>query len=237
MRLAPADLVTLANGFAGLLAIMYIQDGLFPNALLLLYLAVILDGLDGRVAALSKAKRAHGVYLDAIADTFSFCFAPAMLIYGFYYDINRGSALFDFQNAVAVGVAFLVAALGMLRLARFVEHGKKLSHFEGIPTTAVAFFIVAYTVLIPEIIPWPLPVYFLVSVAGLSCLMYSRVRYPMVSGWLMTSLAASGVLVGFFSLLVPESSLFLPLASYAFLVASVYVIFGPTIQARKAVRG
>ncbi len=160
LLVSAADLVTLANGLLGLLAITYALDGQrsgdaasFLIAIMLLILAGIADGLDGYLARRFGTKHEYGVYLDSISDAVSFCLAPAIIIYAVWYDIERGHALdllnddfafapqWDAANLAAMFGAVTVALLGFLRLARFSHGGEdQLHHFSGMPTPSMAMF-------------------------------------------------------------------------------------------------
>ena len=137
-----ADFVTLANGFAGLLAIMYIFDGEFKIAMMLILLGIIIDGVDGLLARLLRKDKSHGVYLDSIADTVTFCFAPSILLYGMYYDLDKGTSFQSPENAFVVIASMLVVLFGILRLARYIESGHKLKNYNGLPTPAAALIII-----------------------------------------------------------------------------------------------
>ena len=114
-----ADFITVLNALIGFLAIMYVIDKLFINAFILILFAIILDGLDGLLARMTGPKHTFGIFLDAIADTVSFCFAPAVLLYGLFYDPAQTSFT-SWVNLLTVLATFFVAGLGILRLARFI---------------------------------------------------------------------------------------------------------------------
>ena len=126
----------------------------------MLLLAIFADGLDGAVARRFGTKHHYGIYLDSIADTVSFCLAPAALIYMLFYDPSRGSAFdllndelawdpqFDLHNAMAIIAALLVGVMGMLRLARFSLKKEDVSpHFSGLPTPAMTLLVMPLALL------------------------------------------------------------------------------------------
>jgi CDP-diacylglycerol--serine O-phosphatidyltransferase len=135
------DFITVLNSLIGFLAIMYVIDKLFINALILILFAIILDGLDGVFARMTKPKHTFGIFLDAIADTVSFCFAPAVLLYGIFYDPTETSFT-NWVNLLTVLATFFVAGLGILRLARFITQKTVKDYFTGLPTPAMAMLIV-----------------------------------------------------------------------------------------------
>jgi len=161
--ISAGDLFTLANGILGIGAVTYILDNNrtgFGVAAGLLLLAIFADGLDGAVARRFGTKHHYGIYLDSIADTVSFCLAPAALIYMLFYDPSRGPAIdlinddlafeprFDLHNAMAVITALMVGVMGMLRLARFsLKKEDVRPHFAGLPTPAMALLVIPLVLL------------------------------------------------------------------------------------------
>ena len=126
----------------------------------LLLLAIFADGLDGAVARRFGTKHHYGIYLDSIADTVSFCLAPAAMIYMLFYDPSRGSAFdllnddlawdprFDLYNAMAIVASLFVGVMGMLRLARFSLKKEDVSpHFSGLPTPAMTLLVIPLALL------------------------------------------------------------------------------------------
>src|SRR6059036_4101685 len=116
------------------------MEGRYADASLAIFVAMIMDLLDGRVARLMKATSQFGVEFDSLADVVSFCVAPAFLVYSY--------ALKDLSRPAWFGV-FLFVICGALRLARFnVQTGTvDRRFFIGLSTPAAAG-VVAATVLI-----------------------------------------------------------------------------------------
>lgn len=214
-----ADFVTLANGFAGLLAIMYIFDGEFKLAMMLILLGIIIDGVDGFIARMLKTRKTHGVYLDSIADTVTFCFAPSILLYAMYYDLGKGTSFQSPENAFVVAACMMVVLFGILRLARYIESGHKLKNYNGLPTPAAALIIVTAV--------WVVDNEFLVLALAIaiSLLMISRVQYPKLSK-IEGAIAGSVIVIGIFSISLDNSySIFI--SAFVFILAIVYVVIGP----------
>ena len=145
-RISPADYITVFNAVAGFLAITFIIDAdfhtidsRFLQAAILIVAALLLDGLDGFVAR--RYGGGSGQYLDSFADTISFCIAPALMLYRMCYDPAKGSAWVALDNTLAVGASTLVAAFGVLRLARFAESDYEKGGFLGLPTPANAVLL------------------------------------------------------------------------------------------------
>ena len=201
-------------------------DGEFRFGILLILLGVIIDGADGIMARHFSRDKRHGVFLDSFADMVTFCFAPAILLYSVYYDLERGSSFESMENALTVAASMLVVLFGMMRLARFIKRGNRSSHFIGLPTPAAAIIIV----LSVEVIHDQLAV--LAIAILMSFLMISRLRYPMLRGSLGGAVAAV-VLVGLLSHLWQNS-----LSDYILIVVlfltTIYVVIGPLYIKKKS---
>ncbi|HSE91996.1 MAG TPA: CDP-diacylglycerol--serine O-phosphatidyltransferase [Methylomirabilota bacterium] len=165
------SLLTTGNLFCGFFAILLAARGRFEEAALAIFVAMVMDLLDGRVARLMKATSQFGVEFDSLADVVSFCAAPAFLIYAF--------ALQDLGRPAWFG-AFLFVICGALRLARFnVQTGLgDRRFFVGLSTPAAAG-IVASSVLLLYGAPVtrPLRVGLAMATYVVALLMVSTFRY------------------------------------------------------------
>ena len=134
------SLLTTGNLFCGFFALLLTVDQRYAEASLAIFVAMVMDLLDGRVARLMRATSQFGVEYDSLADVVSFCVAPAFLIYSF--------ALRDLGRPAWFG-AFLFVICGALRLARFnVQTGTvDRRYFVGLSTPAAAG-VVASSVLV-----------------------------------------------------------------------------------------
>ncbi|MBX2807925.1 MAG: CDP-diacylglycerol--serine O-phosphatidyltransferase [Cellvibrionaceae bacterium] len=104
------NLLTTAALFSGFYAIVVSMSGQFEAAAIAIFVAMIFDGLDGRVARLTNTSSAFGVEYDSLADMVSFGLAPAIVA------LNWGLAPLD---KLAWGASFVFAVCVALRLARF----------------------------------------------------------------------------------------------------------------------
>jgi CDP-diacylglycerol--serine O-phosphatidyltransferase len=104
------SLLTTGNLFCGFLALLLTVQGRYTDAAISIFVAMVMDLLDGRVARLMKATSQFGVEYDSLADVVSFGVAPAFLMYSFALARLGRPAWF---------AAFLFAICGALRLARF----------------------------------------------------------------------------------------------------------------------
>jgi len=230
-KISAADYVSLANGLVGFLAITYIIDGSFAMAYLCLFLCILIDGLDGRVARYFKSKHGFGQYVDSFSDAISFCFAPSVLMYSTFYDPTKGSALVSIENTVAVLVPVTFLCFGILRLARFSAGGYREKNFVGMPSPAAAFLVVTLCILFGQAGLLGTNGLLVFAVAfGAALLMISDIPYPKIEGGLFAPTAiAVGLSVTSAIFLV--LGLFVPfvlvVAMIALVFIFVYIVGGP----------
>lgn len=128
------NLFTTAGLFAGFYAIVQAMNGRFEVAAIAIFVAMVTDSLDGRVARLTRTQSAFGVEYDSLSDMVAFGVAPALVIY-----------VWALQGLGKLGwfAAFIHCAGAALRLARFntqVEVADK-RYFQGLPSPAAAALI------------------------------------------------------------------------------------------------
>ncbi len=135
------SLLTTGNLFCGFFAMLLAVEQRYTEAGLAIFVAMIMDLLDGRVARLMKATSQFGVEFDSLADVVSFCVAPAFLVYSF--------ALHDLGRSAWFG-AFLFVICGALRLARFNVGTASADrrYFVGLSTPAAAGVVVSTVILL-----------------------------------------------------------------------------------------
>ncbi|TWG94488.1 CDP-diacylglycerol--serine O-phosphatidyltransferase [Luteimonas sp. J16] len=111
------NLFTTGGLFAGFFAIIASSQGRYGAACIAIFVAAILDGIDGRVARLTNTQSEFGVQYDSLADLVSFGMAPALVMYHW----ALASMKLDGPTLGKIGwlAAFLYAACAALRLARF----------------------------------------------------------------------------------------------------------------------
>jgi CDP-diacylglycerol--serine O-phosphatidyltransferase len=128
------NLFTTAALFAGFYAIVQAMNGQFEYAPIAIFIAMILDGLDGRVARWTHTESDFGAQYDSLSDMVSFGLAPALVMYEW--------ALSGLGTLGWVA-AFLYAACAALRLARFnVQIGSvDKRYFVGLPSPSAAAFV------------------------------------------------------------------------------------------------
>ena len=165
------SLLTTGNLFCGFFAMILTVQGRYPEAVLAIYVAMVMDLLDGRVARLMKATSQFGVEFDSLADVVSFCVAPGFLVYSF--------ALSQLGRPAWFG-AFLFVICGALRLARFnVQTGTvDKRFFVGLSTPAAAGAVASTVMLLDkfELDRWQLTL-IAVGTYGVALLMVSTFKY------------------------------------------------------------
>lgn len=132
------NLFTTAALFAGFYAIIAAMNGRFETAAIAIFLAMILDGLDGRVARMTNTESAFGAEYDSLSDMVSFGVAPALIMY-------MWSLVYLKDISVLMGklgwlAAFIYATSTALRLARFnTQIGiADKRYFQGLASPAAA---------------------------------------------------------------------------------------------------
>lgn len=166
------NLLTTGALFGGFYAVLSGFSGIFEIAAIAIFVAMVFDGLDGRVARMTNTQSDFGVQYDSLSDMVSFGIAPAIVVYGWGL-----SGL----GKVGIAAAFVYASCAALRLARFnvqtsVNSGK---FFIGLPSPAAAALIAGFVWSAQSIQPsWFLSTFtaILTAVAGL--LMVSNFKYP-----------------------------------------------------------
>jgi CDP-diacylglycerol--serine O-phosphatidyltransferase len=166
------NLITTGSLFAGFYAIVAAIDGRFLAAAWAIFISLVLDGLDGRIARITKSTSGFGVQYDSLADLVAFGVAPGLLVYLW--------ALRPYHQFGWVA-AFLFVVCGALRLARFnVQQGSMdPRYFNGLPIPAAAMLIATSIAFYYEIGEWAPEkhVYILAMIYVLSFLMVSNVKY------------------------------------------------------------
>ena len=178
------NLFTTGGLFAGFFSIIAASQGKIEAACVAIFIAAVLDGLDGRVARLTNTQSEFGVQYDSLADLISFGMAPAMLMYHWSLILLR-------QDSVTMGKigwlgAFLYAACAALRLARFNSQVGKVDRrwFIGLASPAAAGLVASFVWVCHEF-GWSgadLRYVALAVTVAAGLLMVSRLRYNSFKG-------------------------------------------------------
>lgn len=146
---------TTANLFAGFYAVVQAMNEQFEMAAIAIFLAMVFDGMDGRVARLTNTQSAFGEQYDSLSDMASFGIAPALVMYEWaLQDLGRWGWL----------AAFIYVVGAALRLARFNTNIGVIDKrfFQGLPSPSAAALVAGFVwlavdnkfLLDPQTIRW-----------------------------------------------------------------------------------
>jgi len=165
------NLLTTASLFAGFYAIIQATQGHFDVSAAAIFIAAILDSLDGRVARMTNTVSDFGKEYDSLSDVIAFGLTPALVSYEWAL-----SSL----GKVGWLVSFLFVACAALRLARFNSMvGADKRFFQGIPCPAAAAFVAAFVWMVFSYenkgSDWPYTTLFITVIASFA--MVSNIPY------------------------------------------------------------
>lgn len=205
------SLFTIGNLFLGIIAIILVFNEKPDYAAMMVIIAMLLDGVDGRVARALNAQSDFGKELDSLSDVISFGVAPAFIMY-----------VVAFQG-VNEAAAWIITAIfpicGALRLARFNVIAGVPGYFVGLPIPAAGGVLATLALFAKDI-----PVAAMMgSTLLLSYLMVSRIKYPNFKKvgiprgaiWVIPIVVAVAVVLG---ILLPQhlsKIILIPLLLYA----------------------
>jgi CDP-diacylglycerol---serine O-phosphatidyltransferase len=145
------NLLTTGTLFGGFYAVVAAIDGNFRNAGIAVFVAMLFDGLDGRVARWTNTQSDFGKEYDSLCDMVAFGLAPAIVVYqwGIEHIAEFGKFWFRFGWIAA----FFYAAAAALRLARFNSRAAVADkkYFEGLPSPSAAATVASFVWLVSEI--------------------------------------------------------------------------------------
>ena len=166
------SLFTTGNVFCGFYAFVAVLNEDFYQAAWAISVGMIFDGLDGRIARLTKTTSAFGMQYDSLADIITFGMAPAFLAYAW--------VLKPFGR-LGWMAAFLFLLCAALRLARFNITKPDISsaHFIGLPSPAAAVVVASIVIACEDLFATRINPFIMVMVIyGLAFLMVSNIKYP-----------------------------------------------------------
>lgn len=174
------NLFTTGALFGGFYAIINAMNGRYEVAAIAIFVAMVLDGLDGRVARLTNTQSAFGAEYDSLADMVSFGVAPALVMFSWSL-----SSLGKFGWAAS----FIYVACAALRLARFntqIETADK-RFFTGLASPAAAAVVAGVVWVCNEDavmtdIPQYLTIIFAIITTGVGVLMVTNIPYHSFKG-------------------------------------------------------
>ena len=232
------NLFTTGAMFAGFYAIVAAIGGRYVSAAIAVFVAGILDGLDGRVARLTGTQSEFGVQYDSLSDMVSFGLAPALVLYTWSL-----SSLKEYGSAwgkLGWAAAFIYAACAALRLARFntqVGVADK-RYFQGLASPAAAGLCMSFVWAVEDFgydgvgVQFVTP--FVAVISGL--LMVSRLRYFSFKAWPKSDRVPFIWIPAVVLILV---ALTVNTSLVLFSIAALYVVSGPvmTLMGRLRHRG
>jgi CDP-diacylglycerol---serine O-phosphatidyltransferase len=217
--------ITSLGLLSGFYSVVSSMNGHFEVAAVMIAIAFVCDGLDGRVARASRTSSEFGVEYDSLSDVVAFGVAPACLAYAW--------ALRPL-NGIGIVVAGMFVVCGALRLARFNIQTETVdkNRFVGLPIPGAAAMIagvaLAYSYMELES-PRMLCSVMAPTTLSLALLMISRVPYPSFKTITLHKRAPVELTIG---VLMAAAMLFaLPQLS-AFILASAFVLSGPFLMLR-----
>jgi len=131
------NLLTTACLFSGFYSMVMAVNGNYEKAAIAIFVAAVLDGLDGRMARLTNSTSDFGAQYDSLADLVSFGVAPAL--FGYIWLLNE-------MGKLGWLAAFLFVAAAALRLARFniLQARGNSNFFHGLPCPAAATLVASF---------------------------------------------------------------------------------------------
>lgn len=166
------NLFTAFSIFIGVLSIISAIGGNYEKAAWLIMLALLFDGLDGRVARLTNTSSKFGAEFDSLADIIAFGAAPALLLFTY---------IGDDYGRYGVAVSALYVIFGAIRLARFnvMAVRSEPSVFIGVPIPTAAVFVAILVLLCEHYKVLHSQAHFMLGIVTIvAVLMVSNIRYP-----------------------------------------------------------
>lgn len=216
------NLFTTAALFAGFYSIVAAMNARFESAAVAIFVAMILDGMDGRIARMTNTQSDFGVQYDSLSDMVSFGIAPALVVYQW--------SLATLGKLGWLG-AFIFAAATALRLARFNTQAASADKrfFQGLPCPAGAAVIASMIWLVEsreviggsDILAFTFPLTILVGILMVSNVRYHSFKQIDLRG--RVPFVAVLIIVCIFVFIASEPPLVL------FLLSMVYAVSGPVM--------
>ncbi len=219
------NLLTSLGLFSGLYALISGTQGRFEAAAVAIFIALVIDGLDGRIARLTNTQSEFGAQFDSLSDMVAFGIAPAVMMY-----------LWVLEPLQKIGwvAVFLYSAAAALRLARFNIKAASMDrrYFQGLPSPVAAATLAGMVWcansfdIDVSLIRWPAAV----VTIFLGALMVSNIRYHSFKdiAWQgkVSFTAISGIVI-LFILISSDPPLML------FGISFIYMLSGPILTIRR----
>lgn len=131
--------VTCCNLFCGCIASIMGFQAKYEMAILFIILGAVFDFFDGMLARLFHVSGPLGKELDSLADDITFGFAPSVIVYSLFKEVQYPDILAPFTDYIPY-TAFIIAVFSALRLGKFNIDTRQSTSFIGLPTPANALF-------------------------------------------------------------------------------------------------
>ncbi|MBV9576766.1 MAG: CDP-diacylglycerol--serine O-phosphatidyltransferase [Gammaproteobacteria bacterium] len=220
------NLLTTAALFGGFYSVVAAMKGYFDSAAIAIFVAMIADGLDGRVARFTNTQTPFGAHYDSLSDMVAFGVSPALVVFSWsFYGLGKLGWL----------AAFLYTAATALRLARFNVQITDKDYFQGLPCPSAAGMLASIVWMSSsyDIEGITIAVPLAMLTITIAILMVSTIRYSSFK-----SIDFKGK-VPFLTVVITIfiiAAIALEPAEILFAVFSVYIISGPIVtlwQVRK----
>ena len=222
------NLLTTAALFAGFYAVLASMNDQFEKAAIAIFVAMILDGLDGRVARMTNTQTAFGAEFDSLSDMVAFGLAPSLVIYEW--------SLFHLGKLGWLA-AFIYTAGAALRLARFNSQLATADKrfFTGLASPSAAAILGGWVwVAVDNAVDRELTAWLaLVLTAGAGLLMVSNIRYhsfKQIDFRGKVPFFAIVVVMLVFAVILTEPPMVL------FAIFFVYTLSGPVLAVQRRIR-
>lgn len=229
------NLFTTGTIVGGFYAIVAATQGRFEAAAIAIFVAMIMDGLDGRVARMTNTQSDFGMQYDSLADLVAFGMAPALILYEWQL---KGMVEWGEQwGRLGWSACLIYVVAAAWRLARFnVQTGKSDKRFfMGLPSPSAAALMVGtmWVLLDAEWNPKYLTVFALVITFAGGVLMVSNVIY-----YSFKDLAAIKKVPFFFmpAILMAMATIIVSPAQILYTTFLTYVLSGPIMLAYRRIR-
>ncbi len=222
------SMFTTGNIFCGYYATISAITGDFDLSAKAIGVAILLDGLDGRIARLTNTTSEFGIQLDSLADAISFGVAPAILIWSWALKTN---------HVLGWLASFMFLTCGIMRLARFNVQGTTLKHFVGLPIPAGAGVIAASIHFFAKYKISFLSNHYFPTLAAIfticvSLLMISTLRYPSFKSVFLIK-GSSYMTILFISLLL--AGIWFYSNEILMIIGWVYLFSGPFLSLKRGI--
>lgn len=232
-------LLTAGNLAAGITAILCAAHNMLEVGAFMVFIAMVCDMFDGKVARMTNTAGPFGAELDSLSDVVSFGVAPAILMHRL---VLGEPGVFDHGQRLLWFLTVLFPIMAAIRLARYnVEHtDEALPYFRGLPSPGAAALVCSWIILYNHQSIWPAkqpgPGYYdgiesldgfrwiVIAMTFISALlMVSTIRFPHVGNTLFGRLGFRSIILMLFGVgvLVMFPYWFLAVATTGYLLTGI----------------